>query len=254
MSSDYDLERKKFDRVASAIVVEPLSKTNLERYASPRWPNLFPKEKMFSLAGDVRGKKILELGCGDGVEALQLAYCGADVTGLDLSEVSISVARQRASLQGFQINFRVDNIVENGSLGEESFDVVWCNLILHHVVDGLELVMPKIVQALKPGGMFISREPVAYARWLKALRGLVPVGSDTDDPNQQPFRDSEFLIVRKYFPDLCMRHYRILARADLITTNLSIIRMLARADNLLLLVPGSAALAGDIVMWARKKQ
>ena len=253
MCPNYDIERAIFDRVASRTIITPMNKATFDRYASPRWPHLFPKETMFALAGDVRGKTILEVGCGEGREAVQLAYCGANVTGIDISDVSIDVARKRADLEGFKIEFKVDNIVENDSLGDECFDIIWCNLILHHIADSLDLVMHKIKHALKPGGMFISREPVTYARWLKQIRDLFPKCSEKeDDPNEQPFRDHEFKIVNKHFPNLSVRPYRILARADYVVNNLFIIRTLARADNLLFRFPGTTSLAGDVIMWARK--
>jgi 2-polyprenyl-3-methyl-5-hydroxy-6-metoxy-1,4-benzoquinol methylase len=253
MATNYDNERVIFNRVASKTVVKPINKLTFERYASPRWPHLFPKEKMFALAGDVRGKKILEVGCGDGTESLQLAYCGADVTGIDISDVSIDVAQKRADIHGLAVKFRVENLIEIENLGTECFDIVWCNLILHHLVDSLDAVMKKLFLALKPGGMFISREPIVYARWLKKLRSLFPTDPEDVSPDEQPFRDIEFKIMRKYLPNITIRHYRILARVDCLTNNLFLIRNCARFDNVLLHFPGSKSLAGDVVMWGIKR-
>ena len=254
MSTKYDIERNIFNKVASKTIVKPMSKANLDRYASPRWPHLFPKEKLFAVAGDMRGKKVLEIGCGEGIEAVQLAYCGADVTCMDISDVSIDVGRQRAALEGYTIDFRIVNIVEVESLGEEDYDIVWCNLILHHVVDSLDNVMNKIHRALKPGGMFISREPIAYAQWLKNIRNLFFVKKEGEISEEQPFRESEFLAVSKYFPRFSNRHYRILGRVDQVTNILPVIRVFARVDNLLLQLPGATRLAGDVVMWAKKTE
>jgi len=252
MSSKYDIERNIFNNVASKTIVKPMSKANLDRYAFPRWPHLFPKEKMFALVGDMNGKKILEIGCGEGIEATQLSYCGADVTCLDISNVSIDVARKRAALEGYTIDFRIVNITEVESFGVECFDIVWCNLILHHVVDSLDDVMQKIHCALKPGGMFISREPIAYAQWLRNIRNIFSAKRVGEISEEQPFRDSEFLVVSKYFPDISNRYYRIFGRVDRITSNLPIIRAFARLDNLLLRLPGTKKLAGDVVLWAKK--
>ena len=113
--------------------------------------------------------------------------------------------------------------------------------------------MRKVKNALKTGGMFISREPVAYARWLKTVRNLFPVNNQEDLSDQQPLGAAEFSILYKHFPDIRMRHYRLMARVDCITNNLSLIRVLARLDNLLLRLPGSSSLAGDVVMWASKR-
>jgi 2-polyprenyl-3-methyl-5-hydroxy-6-metoxy-1,4-benzoquinol methylase len=253
MATNYDNERLIFNRVASKTVITPIKKTTFERYASPRWPHLFPKEKMFALAGDVRGKKILEVGCGEGIESLQLAYCGADVTGIDISDVSIDVARKRAALHGFEIKFSADNLLEIESIGNECYDIIWCNLILHHLVDSLDAVMEKLFLALKPGGMFISREPIAYARWLKRLRGLFPTDPEDTSPDEQPLRETEFATIRKYFPEISMHHYRILSRIDCWTNSLFLIRNCARLDNILLHLPGSRSLAGDVVMWGWKR-
>ena len=68
--------------------------------------SLRPRER-FGLAGDLKGKKVLEVGCGEGVASVQLAYCGAVVTGIDISEQSIRVARRRAALQGVAAAFEV---------------------------------------------------------------------------------------------------------------------------------------------------
>jgi 2-polyprenyl-3-methyl-5-hydroxy-6-metoxy-1,4-benzoquinol methylase len=251
MPTDYEIERQFFNRMASQAVLRPMSQATLERYACPRWPHLFAKEMMFALAGDLRGKRVLEVGCGEGTASVQLASCGGLVTGLDISDESIRVARQRAALQGVEAEFQIRNVTEAGSLGEECYDVVWCDLILHHLVDSLDRVMGNLKRALKPGGWFIAREPIAYAGWLKALRKLVPVRVDAT-PDEQPFRPSEFAVVRQHFPNLRLRHYRLLARADRVTRSLPLLRLLARVDNLLLWLPGSKALAGNVVMWGSK--
>jgi len=95
MPTNYETERAFFDRVASQASLAPINQATLERYASPRWPHLFSKEMMFALAGDLKGKRVLEVGCGDGVTSVELAYCGAQVSGIDISPCSIDVARKR---------------------------------------------------------------------------------------------------------------------------------------------------------------
>jgi 2-polyprenyl-3-methyl-5-hydroxy-6-metoxy-1,4-benzoquinol methylase len=244
-------ERAFFDRVAAGSAVTHMSPAVLERYARRPHAHLFGKEFMFSLAGDLRGKRVLEVGCGEGVAACQLAYCGARVTGIDLSPASVEVARQRARLHGFDAEFRAGDVAAD-HLGESSFDVVWCDLILHHLVADLDAVLARLAQALRPGGLFVAREPLAYAGWLKALRRLVPVRVDAT-PDEQPLRPQEVALVRRHFPRLQCRHFRILARLDRLTGRLPLLRAAARLDNLLLRLPGAAALAGNVVLWARKE-
>jgi 2-polyprenyl-3-methyl-5-hydroxy-6-metoxy-1,4-benzoquinol methylase len=206
---------------------------------------------MFALARDLGGKRVLEIGCGDGVTSVELAYCRAFVHGIDISPCSIDVARQRAALQGLEASFDVVNVVEADSFGEESYDVVWCEAVLHHLVEPLDAVVQKIERCLRPGGQFIAYEPIVYARWLRRLRDLIPVPGELT-PDERPLGKSEFAIIRKHFPDLQMRYYRVL-RADRFTRNLSVLRPLARIDDSLLRIPGVSSLAGNVVMWSTKQ-
>jgi 2-polyprenyl-3-methyl-5-hydroxy-6-metoxy-1,4-benzoquinol methylase len=248
----YESERQFFDRIAAGATVEPLSRAGLERYAHPKRPHLFAKEFMFSLLGDARGKRLLEIGCGEGVASVQLAYCGARVTGVDLSRVSVEVARKRARVQGLPAEFCVAN-VETDDLGRACYDVVWCDLILHHLVPSLDTVLGKLSAALVPGGLFIAREPIAYAGWLKGLRRLTPVkGAAT--PDEQPLRRQELAIIEKHFGRVHRRYFRLLARIDQLTSKLPLIALAARMDNVLLTVPGMKRLAGNVVLWAKKEE
>jgi len=246
----YQSEQVFFDQVAERSVVSRMAQATLDRYARPRRPDLFGKEKMFSLLPESPGLTVLEVGCGEGVASVQLAYRGLSVVGIDLSPKAIEAARRRASVNGVRVEFQVGNI-ERDQLPAGQFDVIWCDLILHHVVPSLPTVMEQIEKALKPGGLFIAREPIAYAPWLKTIRKFVPVRVPTT-PDEQPFRPSEFAIVEQFFPDLKRQYFRILARLDRVVGNLDVLAALARLDRMILVVPGTSSLAGNAVMWAKK--
>lgn len=76
-------------------IAEGLNPAVLERYRRPTrfW---FNKEYRFRLLGDVQGKRVLDVGCGLGDNAILLASFGARVTGVDVSRASIETARRRA--------------------------------------------------------------------------------------------------------------------------------------------------------------
>ena len=251
MASRFQAEREFFDNVASQTLLRPMSRAVLERYAHPAHPELFGKEFMFSLLGRARGLRVLEVGCGEGAASVQLAYCGARVTGVDISPGALAIARRRAALEGLDAEFLEANVEEAEGFGAEAYDVVWCDLVLHHLTASLDRVLRNLHDALKPGGLFVAREPIHYAGWLKALRRCVPV-SVPSTPDEQPFREQEFAAVRRFFPDLRRRHFRVLARVDRVTGSLPVIGAAARLDNLLLHLPGMKSLAGNVVMWARK--
>jgi 2-polyprenyl-3-methyl-5-hydroxy-6-metoxy-1,4-benzoquinol methylase len=251
MATDYAQEQAFFDRVAAAATVAPMSRDVLDRYAAPKHPHLFAKEMMFHLAGNLRGKRVLEVGCGEGVASVQLAYCGAAVDAVDISPVSIDVGRRRAEANGQDIDFRVADVTREDVADAGTYDVVWCDLILHHLTDSLGRVMGGVRRWLKPGGVFVAREPVAYAGWLKAARRFVPVTVDATD-DEQPLREAEFAVIREYFPELQRRYFRIVARADRLGAGLPLLRGLARVDNALLMLPGTKGLAGNVVVWGTK--
>lgn len=77
---------------------------------------------------------VLEVGCGMGTLALKLAQAGLQVTGLDVSEVALQYARQRAQEAGLQINWQ-EGFAENIPFADKTFDYVTCCHTLEHVKD-----------------------------------------------------------------------------------------------------------------------
>ena len=97
-----------------------------------------------------RSGKLLEVGCGIGVDSIQMARCGFDVTAVDLTENALAVAREFAAHRGVDIDFRLGN-AECLEFGDESFDVVYSFGVLHHTPD-IEKSVAEVRRVLKPGG------------------------------------------------------------------------------------------------------
>src|SRR6185295_8169989 len=68
---------------------------NLRRYLDPPLDTAFPLEYAYALLGDVRGRTVLDFGCGSGQNSLLLARRGARVVGVDISASLIELARRR---------------------------------------------------------------------------------------------------------------------------------------------------------------
>lgn len=82
-----------------------------------------------------KGKKVLEIGCGIGTDTINFARAGAFVTAVDLSEQSLSLARQRAKVFGLekQISFYYGNAEElSAFLPVESYDLLYSFGVIHH--------------------------------------------------------------------------------------------------------------------------
>jgi len=99
-----------------------------------------------------KGKRCLDAGCGGGRGSILMAQCGArEVIGVDLSATNIESCRKRAVQKGFQnLGFQQDSLMELPFV-DESFDVVWCNGVLHHLTDP-DQGLKEITRVLKTGG------------------------------------------------------------------------------------------------------
>jgi ubiquinone/menaquinone biosynthesis C-methylase UbiE len=106
------------------------------------------RELFESLAGS-RGR-LLEIGSGIGVDSIQLARCGFDVTAIDLTESALGVARAYAAQRGAKIDFRLGN-AESLEFDDDSFDVVYSFGVLHHTPD-IARAVAEVRRVLRPGG------------------------------------------------------------------------------------------------------
>jgi 2-polyprenyl-6-hydroxyphenyl methylase/3-demethylubiquinone-9 3-methyltransferase len=98
--------------------------------------------------------RIVDVGCGGGILAEALARTGAQVTGIDLSELSLRVARQHADEQGLAIDYRYQNAEQLALEQAGGFDAVTCMEMLEHVPDPSQ-VIAACARLLKPGGRAI---------------------------------------------------------------------------------------------------
>ncbi|HVC79315.1 MAG TPA: bifunctional 2-polyprenyl-6-hydroxyphenol methylase/3-demethylubiquinol 3-O-methyltransferase UbiG [Chloroflexota bacterium] len=97
--------------------------------------------------------RVLEVGCGGGLLAEEIAGLGFSVTGIDPSEPSLTIARAHAARSGFRIDYRT-GVGERIPFPDASFPVVLCCDVLEHVQD-LDKVVAEIARVLAPGGVFL---------------------------------------------------------------------------------------------------
>jgi ubiquinone/menaquinone biosynthesis C-methylase UbiE len=102
---------------------------------------------------DAKGKIVLELGCGIGVDLLEFAKNGAKVTGLDLTPKHLELAQKLFDTYGHKATF-IQGDAENLTLPSESVDVVYSFGVLHHTPN-IDKAIAEIHRVLKPGGQAI---------------------------------------------------------------------------------------------------
>lgn len=114
---------------------------------------------------NLAGKTVLDVGCGGGILSESMAQRGATVTGIDLGEAPLNVAKLHALESGVSVDYQRIAVETLAQQQPASFDVVTCLEMLEHVPDPASVVRACFT-LVKPGGMVffstINRNPKSY--------------------------------------------------------------------------------------------
>ena len=158
MTSDQNAELAKFGRMAEhwwdpAGEMRPLHDINPLRLN-------YIDERL-----DLPGKKVIDIGCGGGLLSEGMARRGATVTGIDLGEAPLAVARLHAEQSGVEVEYRQVPAEEIAAERAGQYDAVTCLEMLEHVSDPSSVIRA-CATLVKPGGQVffstINRNPKAF--------------------------------------------------------------------------------------------
>jgi SAM-dependent methyltransferase len=183
----------------------PVSRAQVERYLDPQPDTPWVLEYAFHLLGDIRGKTVVDLGCGKGENLIPLAERGAKVIGIDLSPDLIQLAKKRIEIAAAAATVRIGSAYETG-FESESVDVIFCVALIHHLEVGR--VHDEMWRILKKGGFVVLSEPIRFSRLYEGLRRLFPSARGVSE-FEGPLTRAEFNSITERFTIEGERYFRL---------------------------------------------
>jgi SAM-dependent methyltransferase len=113
-----------------------------------------PTETELRLCGDVRGKRVLDLGCGSGENAVAFAKQGAHVIALDRSGAQIGLGRRLADRREVRVEWHQGDAADLAFLRADSIDLAFATGVLSEV-DDLDRLLRQVHRVLRPGAAFV---------------------------------------------------------------------------------------------------
>lgn len=159
------------------------------------------------------GKRVLDLGCGTGVDLVRFARGGARVTGVDIADSAIALARRNLAHRGL----RAELVVADGErlpFAEGRFDYVFAHGVAQYTTDGPRLVR-EVHRVLAPGGEAVFQ---GYNRvsWLNALSKLMKVDLEHEGaPVLRKYSPAEFKTLVSPFGDVRLIYERFPVKSRL---------------------------------------
>lgn len=211
---------KHYDRLYSSINVAGIINKvrNLEKFmkevttTDTSWVGLYYN----NFQEDLKGKKVLELGCGDCTNAAIMSALGAEVYANDISQKSGLIIDELNANYKFDAPIKfVNGDFLKSQLPDNYFDYVIGKAFVHHLTHEQEMQFAeKIIKILKPGGKVRFFEPAVNNKILDALRWIVPVTGRPSILQKDKFRkwkENDPYPIRdnsdKHYRDIGMDYY-----------------------------------------------
>ena len=251
---------KEHARINSAILNETFS-WDVVTSARRRWWNAYWDMYTYLARLDLKGKRVLIVGCGFGEDAIRVKKLGADVFAFDLSPDSLAIARALSAREEMNITFE-EMSAEKLKYESSFFDYIVARDILHHV--DISLAMDEIIRVAKPRALFIVNEIYSHSITYRIRHSvfvenvLYPLMQNFIYRGKKPYitlderklTELDIQIIQKSMKPLVLNKYFNFLVTRVVPDGIPIISKLDRI-SLVVLAPFAKFIAGRIFFAGR---
>ena len=203
------------------------------------------------LEKNAKNSEILDYGCGVGTSVEKvITYSPKNISGIDISEVSIEKAKIRAKKLNIVVNYKVDNC-EKTQFDDNSFNIIYGTGIIHHLQ--IDKSLNEIHRLLKPDGTLVFIEPLGTNPLINLYRKFTPKARSKDE---HPLVKKDFDFIDKKFVKTRIKYYGFLTLVFFPfyknPSNSLIFKLLASADQYLFKIKFFKLFAWSVLITAKK--
>lgn len=153
------------------------------------------------ILGDLRGKDLLDVGCGLGEASVFFSKLGANVTASDISEGMLEKTKELAQAHDQKLNYHLSSSVDM-ELKDKSFDIIYAGNLLHHV--NIKETLSKISPHLRKNGTLVTWDPLAYNPLINIYR---KIATEVRTEDEHPLTKSDIKLFNDFFPEVKAKYF-----------------------------------------------